>query len=111
MNIASEGAQIDVIRSADYGATKMAVHGLARSLAREAALAQVTLNTICPGPILTRGLQRGHKEVVNEAVRSIPLGYIGEPADIAGAVAFLASTEGRLITGHTIIMNGGNWWV
>jgi acetoacetyl-CoA reductase/3-oxoacyl-[acyl-carrier protein] reductase len=111
INISSEDALIGVSRNADYGAAKMAVHGLARALAREAAPARVTVNTICPGPILTRALQRGHKEVVDEAVRSIPLGFIGEPADVASMVAYLASAEGRFITGQTIIMNGGRWWV
>jgi acetoacetyl-CoA reductase/3-oxoacyl-[acyl-carrier protein] reductase len=51
------------------------------------------------------------KEVVEAAVRGIPLGVIGTAADVAGAVAFLANAEGRFITGQTIIMNGGRWRV
>jgi acetoacetyl-CoA reductase/3-oxoacyl-[acyl-carrier protein] reductase len=111
VNISSEDALIGVVRNADYGAAKMAVHGLARALAREVAPAQVTVNTICPGPILTRALQRGHAEVVEEAVRTIPLGFIGEPEDVAAWVAFLASAEGRFITGQVMVLNGGRWWV
>ncbi len=111
VNISSEDALIGVIRNADYGAAKMAIHGLTRALAREVAPAGVTVNVLCPGVIKTRALERGHSEVIAEAIRTIPLGFVGEPGDVAAAVCFLASDDGRYITGQVLVLNGGRWWV
>jgi 3-oxoacyl-[acyl-carrier protein] reductase len=84
-----------------YASSKAGLLGLTKALALELASRQITVNAIAPGLIktdMTAGLEVGDK---------IPLGYAGEPEDIAHAAVFLASEQARYITGHTLDVNGG----
>lgn len=91
----------------NYVAAKAGLIGLTKSLAAEVASRNVTVNAIAPGFIqtaMTDGLSEQQKERILSAV---PMGKMGQPEDIAAAVAFLASDEASYITGQTLHINGG----
>ncbi|MFV3077044.1 SDR family NAD(P)-dependent oxidoreductase [Niveispirillum fermenti] len=111
INMSSESAVIGPVGSHDYAAAKAGIIGFTRAVARELAPHGVTVNAVCPGPVRTRALDRSAGEEARKAVAAIPVGFLGEPEDIAGMVALLASDEGRYVTGQTIIVNGGRWWL
>jgi len=90
-----------------YAATKAALHGAARSIAREYAGRNVTANVIAPGYIdtdMTGGMSAEHKE---QLLRLIPLGKIGSARDVAAACAYLSSEEAGYVTGQVLRVNGG----
>lgn len=90
-----------------YGATKAAQMGFVRSAAIELARRSVTVNAVLPGNIVTPGLRELGQEYMDRMARSVPAGFLGEPADIGEAVAFLASDGARYITGQGIVVDGG----
>jgi 3-oxoacyl-[acyl-carrier protein] reductase len=92
---------------ANYAAAKAGIIGFSKSLAREVASRGITVNAIAPGFIdtdMTKGLAEAQRTALTQ---QIPLGRLGQPADIAGAVAFLCSADGAYITGETLHVNGG----
>jgi 3-oxoacyl-[acyl-carrier protein] reductase len=92
---------------ANYAAAKAGMIGFTKSLAREVGSRGITVNVIAPGFIdtdMTRALTEAQRASLNTQV---PLGRLGEPADIAAAAAFLASAEASYITGETLHVNGG----
>jgi len=92
---------------ANYAAAKAGMEGFSRSLAREVGSRGITVNTIAPGFIdtdMTRGLDDAQRE---QLIADIPLQRLGQPDDIAAAVAFLASPLGSYITGQVLHVNGG----
>ncbi|MFO7761220.1 MAG: 3-oxoacyl-[acyl-carrier-protein] reductase [Thermodesulfobacteriota bacterium] len=92
---------------ANYGAAKSGLMGLTRSVARELASRNITVNGVAPGYIdteMTRGLS---DEVKEKILAEIPLASLGSVEDVAGAVAYLVSADGRYITGQVIHVNGG----
>lgn len=105
--IASDAAARGDAGMADYVAAKSGVMGFVRSLARELAPFGVTVNAVCPGLTLTRGPRKFPPGFIARAIEEIPMGEACEPEDIAGAVAFLASRDARLITGQALHVNGG----
>ncbi len=111
VNMSSDAALVGDAGLADYAAAKMGVVGLTRSVARELAAYGVTVNAICPGAIRTRAHDRLAPEVLERIRSGTPAGFIGEPADVAAVVAFLAGDEARFITGQTILIDGGRWMV
>ncbi|MGH8575663.1 MAG: SDR family oxidoreductase, partial [Gammaproteobacteria bacterium] len=91
----------------NYAAAKAGMIGFTRALAREVAPRGITVNAVAPGFIdtdMTRGLT---DEWRAELLRNIPLGRLGTAAEVAAAVAFLASPDAAYITGHTLHLNGG----
>lgn len=94
-----------------YSAAKAAVLGLTKYAARDLARYGITVNSIAPGPIDTQMLAAATPASAGgakyNAIDSIPLRRVGEPSEIAGAAAFLASVEGGYVTGATIDVNGG----
>jgi len=95
------------IGQANYAAAKAGVVGLSRTAAKELARSQVTVNAICPGFIDTQ-MTRGIPDAIREQqVAKIPLGRMGQPADVAAVVAFLASDEAGYVTGEVINVGGG----
>jgi 3-oxoacyl-[acyl-carrier protein] reductase len=92
---------------ANYAAAKAGVAGMTRALARELGSRGVTVNCVAPGFIetdMTAGLP---EEQQKQLLGQIPLGHLGKPADIAHAVAFLASPQAGYVTGQEIHVNGG----
>lgn len=92
---------------ANYAATKAGVIGFSKSLAQEVAARGVTVNVIAPGFIATDMTEALSEEQRVDILGGVPMGRLGEPADIAKAVAFLASEEASYITGNTLHVNGG----
>lgn len=92
---------------AHYGASKAGMLGFMRSAALEFARDNITINAVLPGNILTEGLEGTGEAYLETMRKSIPLGTLGEPEDIAYAMLFLASDEAKFITGQTLIVDGG----
>lgn len=92
---------------ANYAASKAGLVGLGRSLAREFASRNITVNLVAPGPIETDMLAELGDETKEAMVQAVPLGRVGTPADVAAAVSFLASDGASYITGATIPVDGG----
>jgi 3-oxoacyl-[acyl-carrier protein] reductase len=91
----------------NYAAAKAGIFGFTKSLAREVGARGVTVNAVAPGFIdtdMTRALADEHKD---NLLKQIPLNRLGQPEEIAAAVAFLASPEASYITGETLHVNGG----
>jgi len=91
----------------NYSAAKAAVMGFSKSLAREIGSRNITVNTVAPGFIDTDMTRELPEEQRNALISQIPLNKLGDPQDIANAVAFLASADAAYITGETINVNGG----
>jgi 3-oxoacyl-[acyl-carrier protein] reductase len=92
---------------ANYAAAKAGIIGFTKSLAKEVGSRGITVNSIAPGFIdtdMTRALTEAQHAALNA---QIPLGRLGQPSDIAAAVAFLCSADGAYITGETLHVNGG----
>ena len=93
-----------------YAASKAAIIGFVKSLAREVGADGITVNAICPGSANT-SMPRQHRseEEVMQRLRSTPLPHILEPEDIAGSILFLASDAAKFITGQSYNINSGNY--
>jgi NAD(P)-dependent dehydrogenase (short-subunit alcohol dehydrogenase family) len=111
VNMSTESAFYGDVGFVDYAAAKMGVVGFTRSLARELAPFLINVNAVCPGAIRTRAHDRLPKEVIDKVRTSVPMGYVAEPDDVAGVVAFLASDDARYITGQSILIDGGRWMI
>jgi acetoacetyl-CoA reductase/3-oxoacyl-[acyl-carrier protein] reductase len=109
VNIASDSAFIGSKSSAAYAAAKAGVIGFTRSLSRELAEFGITVNAIAPGYIKTRAMDQLPRAFVDKAIAETPLKRLGEPDDIAHAVAFFTSEQAGFVTGQTLIVNGGRW--
>ena len=91
----------------NYAAAKAGIIGFSKSLAREVASRNITVNTIAPGFIATDMTRALDEAQVKALTDRIPSGTLGKPEDVAAAVVFLASDAGRYITGETLNVNGG----
>jgi len=91
----------------NYSAAKAGILGFSKSLAREIGSRNITVNTVAPGFIDTDMTRELPAEQRDTLISQIPLNKLGDPQDIANAVAFLASPEASYITGETINVNGG----
>lgn len=92
---------------ANYAASKAGIIGLTKTVAKEVASRNVTVNAIAPGFIETAMTKELKESWVEEIKKRIPLGSLGQPDDVAEAVAFLASERARYITGHVLNVDGG----
>ena len=113
VNIASDWALVGAHNAVAYGTSKGAIAQLTRSMAIDHAKDGIRVNAVCPGDTETDMLLSGRGEEGRDALLSwlgdaIPLGRVGEPVDIAAAVAFLASDAASYITGVLLPVDGGN---
>jgi len=113
VNVASDAARGGSSGEAVYSACKGGLVALSKTLAREHARHNITVNVVCPGPTdtaLLAGVAEGARDPAKliEAFRSaIPLGRLGQPDDLAGAIAFFGSDDASFITGQVISVSGG----
>jgi len=108
VNMASMAAKRGTPGEAAYAASKAAVVALSRIAAMELGPHGVTVNSICPGYVLTEmGADTRSEDQIAEWTALSPLGRLGAPADVAGVIAFLASDDGAYLTGQAINVTGG----
>lgn len=109
INISSINGQKGQLGQANYAAAKAGMLGFTKALALESASKGITVNAICPGYIATEMTGAMKQEVLDGIIRSIPVARMGEPAEIAATVAFLASDAAAFMTGATLAVNGGQY--
>jgi len=107
INIASVVGQAGAPGQANYAASKAGLIGLTKALAQEMASRNITVNAIAPGYVATDMTNVLPEEVKQKILASVPLGRMGKPEDIAGAVKFLVSEDASYITGQVLAVNGG----
>ena len=113
VNIASDAARVGSSGEAVYAACKGGLVAFSKTIAREHARHNVNVNVVCPGPTDTALFAdykagAGNPEKLMEAfTRSIPLGRIGQPDDLPGAILFFASDDARYVTGQVLSVSGG----
>ena len=107
INITSVSGQAGQMGQANYSSAKAGLIGLTKATARELASRGITVNAVAPGFVVTELTQDLPQELKDELIRRTPLGRFGETAEIASAVAFLASDEAAFITGQVLAVDGG----
>jgi 2-hydroxycyclohexanecarboxyl-CoA dehydrogenase len=109
--IASDAGRVGSTGEAVYSAAKGGVIAFTKTLAREMARHRINVNCVCPGPSETPLFQTefiaGRPTLADALKKAIPWGRLGVPADVAGAVVFLASDEAEFVTGQTLSVSGG----
>src|SRR5919198_936996 len=112
VNIGSDAGRVGSSLESVYSGAKGGVIAFTKTIAREVARDGVTANTVCPGPPRTPLLEGmaaegGGEKLIDALVRAVPMRRLGEPEDVAAAVAFLASDRAGFITGQTLSVSGG----
>jgi 2-hydroxycyclohexanecarboxyl-CoA dehydrogenase len=113
VNIASDAARVGSSGEAVYAACKSGIVGFSKTLAREHARHKIGINVVCPGATRTNLFEdykkgAGNPEKLEEAFRrAVPMGRIGEPEDLPGAILFFSSDDAAFITGQVLSVSGG----
>ncbi len=113
INIGSDAARVGSSLEAVYAGAKAGVVAFTKTIAREAARAGVTANVVCPGPTETPllaeilGSTEEAQKVIAGMTRAVPMKRLGQPEDIAAAVAFFARDDAGFVTGQTLSVSGG----
>ena len=108
INISSVNGQKGAFGQANYAAAKAGMHGFTKAAALELARHGITVNTVSPGYLRTKMVEQVPPEIMSgKILPQIPVGRLGEPAEVAGLVAYLASEEAAFVTGANVAINGG----
>ena len=107
VNIGSINGQGGQYGQVNYAAAKSGIHGFTKALAQEGAKTGITVNALAPGYIDTDMVAAVPPEVLEKIVAKVPVGRLGQAAEIARGVAFLCSDEAGFVTGSTLSINGG----
>jgi 2-hydroxycyclohexanecarboxyl-CoA dehydrogenase len=113
VNVASDAARVGSSGEAVYAACKGGLVAFSKTIAREHARHGITVNVVCPGPTDTAllagvvGSAANPEKLLQAFTRAIPLGRLGQPEDLAGAIAFLASDDAAFVTGQVLSVSGG----
>jgi acetoacetyl-CoA reductase len=107
VNIGSVNGQAGQYGQVNYAAAKSGIHGFTKALALELASKHVTVNAIAPGYVDTEMVRAVPQPVLEKIIKTIPMGRLGKPQDIARTVLYLVADEADWITGSTISINGG----
>lgn len=107
VNIGSVNGQAGQYGQVNYAAAKSGIHGFTKALAQEGAAKGITVNAIAPGYVETDMVRAVPEDVLVKIVKTIPVGRLGQPEDIARSVLFLVSDDAGFITGSTLSINGG----
>ena len=110
VNISSDAGRVGSTGESVYSACKAGIIGFGKTVAREVARHGITVNAICPGPTDTALLAefaQGNEKLIEALKKGIPMRRLGQPEDIAGAVAFMVSDDAGFITGQTLSVSGG----
>jgi 2-hydroxycyclohexanecarboxyl-CoA dehydrogenase len=111
VNIGSDAGRVGSSLESVYAGAKGGVIAFTKTVAREMARKGITANTVCPGPTRTPMLEsmaaEGGEKLVDALTRAVPMRRLGEPEDVAAAVAFFASDAAGYVTGQTLSVSGG----
>ncbi|MDD5593527.1 MAG: 3-oxoacyl-[acyl-carrier-protein] reductase [Candidatus Margulisbacteria bacterium] len=107
VNIASIVGQMGNFGQANYAASKAGVIGFTKTVARELASRNVTVNAVAPGFIQTAMTDKLTEDVKKKMMEQIPMARLGQPEDVASAVLFLSGPESDYVTGQVLAVNGG----
>ncbi len=107
INTTSPSALTGRAGQTNYSASKGGIVSFTKSLSREVARLGITVNAICPGVISTPMTEKLDQEAKNDLSKMIPMGRLGKPEEVAGAVLFLASEKADYITGQVLAVDGG----
>ncbi|MFH0795565.1 MAG: 3-oxoacyl-[acyl-carrier-protein] reductase [Candidatus Omnitrophota bacterium] len=110
VNISSISGQVGFFGQTNYAAAKAGIMGFTKSLARESASKNITVNAIAPGIVETEMARQIPENVRQEFLKQIPMGRFAQPEEIAELIAFLVSDKAGYITGQIIHINGG-WFM
>ncbi|MHB8766135.1 MAG: acetoacetyl-CoA reductase [Deferrisomatales bacterium] len=109
INISSMNGQRGQFGQSNYGASKAGIFGFTKTVAAESAAKGITVNAVAPGYVNTDMFATVPERVKESIIAQIPVGRLGEPAEVAPFVVLLASDEAAFITGATISVNGGQY--
>jgi acetoacetyl-CoA reductase len=107
VNIGSVNGQAGQYGQVNYAAAKSGIHGFTKALALEGATKGITVNAVAPGYVATDMVRAVPEDILGKIIKTIPVGRLGEPQDIARAVMFLIADEASFVTGSTLSVNGG----
>jgi 2-hydroxycyclohexanecarboxyl-CoA dehydrogenase len=110
VTISSDAGRVGSMGEAVYAGCKAGLIGFSKTLARELARNNINVNVVCPGPTetaLLRAAMAGRPKVLEAMAKTIPMRRLGQPEDLAGAVAFFASSDSDYATGQVLSISGG----